>query len=85
MQQSQSVDAALHAREKRQPRGRVAQSLLAAITVMVENIIELERFRRASKESTRTVLDLEADEVLIPYPAVPGASEPTGGVMGRSP
>ncbi len=80
-----SVDAALHAREKRQPRGRVAQSLLAAITVMVENIIELERFRRASKDSARTVLDLEADEVLLPYPAGPGASEPTGGAISRSP
>jgi hypothetical protein len=80
-----SVDVALHAREKRQPRGRVAQSLLAAITAMVENIIELERFRRASKDSARTVLDLEADEVLIIHPAGPGASEPTGGVMSRSP
>ncbi|WP_432068513.1 hypothetical protein [Streptomyces sp. C10-9-1] len=71
--------------EKRQPRGRVAQSLLAAITVMVENIIELERFRRARKASARTVLDLEADEVLIPYPAGSGASEPTGGAISRSP
>lgn len=52
---------------------------------MVENIIELERFRRASKDSARTVLDLEVDEVLIPYPASPGASEPTGGAISRSP
>ncbi len=80
-----SVDAALPAREKRQPRGRIAQSLLAAITVMVENITELERFRRASRDSARTVLDLGDDEVLIPYPAVPGGSTSARDVVGRSP
>ncbi|AWZ07126.1 MULTISPECIES: hypothetical protein [unclassified Streptomyces] len=80
-----SVDTALHAREKRQPRGRVAQSLLAAITVMVENITELERFLIASKKSARTGLDLEAGEDLIPYPPAGETSTPAPHGVSRSP
>ncbi|MGW2407201.1 hypothetical protein ACWCXK_22030 [Streptomyces sp. NPDC001739] len=80
-----SVDAALHAREKRQPRGRVAQTLLAAITVMVENVIELERFLRASKERASTALDLPADETLAPYPTPQKPPALTGTVINRSP
>ncbi|MCQ8193129.1 hypothetical protein [Streptomyces rugosispiralis] len=80
-----SVDAALHARERRQPRGRVAQTLLAAITVMVENIIELERFLRASKEKTSTALVLQADETLPPYPALQEIPALSGTAISRSP
>jgi hypothetical protein len=80
-----SVDAALHAREKRQPRGRVAQTLLTAITVMIENVIELERFLKASKESARTALDLEADEVLMPYPTIARPPASTTASISRSP
>lgn len=39
-----SVDTALHARERRQPRGRVARTLLLAITVMVHNIKKLKPY-----------------------------------------
>ena len=64
-----SVDTALHAREKRQPRGRVAQTLLAAITIMIHNIKELERYLAASKQSAITGLDPEPTDALPPYPA----------------
>jgi len=80
-----SVDAALHAREKRQPRGRVAQTVLTAITVMVENLIELERFHTASGESARTALDLRADETLTPYPVISQTPVLAGAAAGRSP
>ncbi|MEV5416169.1 hypothetical protein ACFZAB_22570 [Streptomyces albogriseolus] len=52
---------------------------------MVENITESERFRRASRDSARTVLDLGDDEVLVPYPAVPGRFTSAINVVGRSP
>ncbi|MGP9020333.1 hypothetical protein ACT1U9_18270 [Streptomyces sp. BR1] len=80
-----SVDAALHAREKRQPRGRVAQTLLAAITVMVENIIELERYLIASRKSPVTGLDLEPGESLIPYPTAEERPTPNPQSLSRSP
>ncbi|MFD3421289.1 hypothetical protein [Streptomyces decoyicus] len=80
-----SVDAALHAREKRQPRGRVAQTLLTAITIMVENVIELERFLRASKEKAGTALDLQAGETLAPYPTPQEVHARAGTAISRSP
>ncbi|MFT2018780.1 hypothetical protein ACMA1D_23495 [Streptomyces sp. 796.1] len=80
-----SVDAALHAREKRQPRGRVAQTLLAAIVVMVENIIELERYLIASKKSPVTGLSLEPSESLTPYPLADAAPTPSPQGLSRSP
>jgi hypothetical protein len=80
-----SVDTALHAREKRQPRGRVAQTLLTAITVMIENLIELERFLRGSKEKASTALDLQADEQLPPYPTRDTIRTPSDTAISRSP
>lgn len=48
--------------------------LLAAITVMVEKVIELKHFLVASKRSARTGLDLEPGEVLMPNPTSPHTS-----------
>lgn len=80
-----SVDSALHARERRQPRGRVAQTLLSAITVMVHNIKELEQYLAASKQSAITGLDLEPNEVLLPYPTVSLTVPPRSQALSRSP
>ncbi|MFF9508198.1 hypothetical protein ACF1BU_19105 [Streptomyces sp. NPDC014724] len=80
-----SVDTALHARERRQPRGRVAQTLLSAITVMVHNIKELEQYLAASKQSAITGLDLEPSDVLLPYPAISLTVAPRSQVLSRSP
>ncbi|MFC1415237.1 hypothetical protein [Streptacidiphilus cavernicola] len=40
------VKSFLHSRERRQSRGRVAQALLAAVQVMVENIHTIESYLR---------------------------------------
>ncbi|WEB42126.1 hypothetical protein MOV08_24625 [Streptomyces yunnanensis] len=79
-----SVDSALHARERRQPRGRVAQTLLSAITVMIHNIKELERYLAASKKSAVTGLDLEASDVLPPYPTAGETATPSSRSVGIS-
>ncbi|MGP3922444.1 hypothetical protein [Streptomyces sp. 8N616] len=52
---------------------------------MVENIIELERFRKASKESARTAIDLQPGETLTPHPTIPRATAPAGSAISRSP
>ncbi|WP_030419663.1 hypothetical protein [Streptomyces sp. NRRL F-5065] len=80
-----SVDSALHARERRQPRGRVAQTLLSAITVMVHNVKELEQYLAASKQSAITGLDLEPTDVLLPYPTISLPVAPRSQVLSRSP
>jgi hypothetical protein len=80
-----SVDSALHARERRQPRGRVAQTLLSAITIMVHNIMELEQYLVASKKSPITGLDLEPSDVLPPYPTAEETATPRPQVLSRSP
>jgi hypothetical protein len=80
-----SVDSALHARERRQPRGRVAQTLLSAITVMVHNIKELEQYLVASKMNPVTGLDLEPSDVLPPYPTAEEPITPHPRVLSRSP
>ncbi|MFE4450032.1 hypothetical protein [Streptomyces sp. NPDC056796] len=79
------VDSALHARERRQPRGRVAQTLLSAITVMVHNIKELEQYLAASKQSAITGLDLEPNDVLLPYPTISLTVPPRSQALSRSP
>lgn len=43
---AKNVDTFLHSREKRQSRGRVAQTLLSAIQLMVENLRSIESFLR---------------------------------------
>ncbi|MFJ5213703.1 hypothetical protein ACIP98_03230 [Streptomyces sp. NPDC088354] len=43
---AKNVDTFLHAREKRQSRGRVAQTLLTAVQLMVENLRTIESFLR---------------------------------------
>jgi len=43
---TKNVDTFLHSREKRQSRGRVAQPLLSAIQLMVENLRTIESFLR---------------------------------------
>lgn len=80
-----SVDSALHARERRQPRGRVAQALLSAITVMVHNIKEIEQYLAASRKSPITGLDLEPGDVLPPYPAADETAMPRPRSLSRSP
>ncbi|MBT2398689.1 hypothetical protein [Streptomyces sp. ISL-100] len=80
-----SVDSALHSRERRQPRGRVAQTLLSAITVMVHNIKELEQYLVASKKSPITGLDPEPGEVLPPYPAAEETALTRPRSLSRSP
>lgn len=46
---AKNVDTFLHSREKRQSRGRVAQTLLSAIQLMVENLRSIESFLRAQR------------------------------------
>lgn len=80
-----SVDSALHAREKRQPRGRVAQTLLSAITVMVHNVKELERYLAASKQSPVTGLDLAPSDVVPAYPTFEETITPSRQGRNRDP
>ncbi|MFI6083860.1 hypothetical protein ACIBBB_23260 [Streptomyces sp. NPDC051217] len=80
-----SVDSALHARERRQPRGRGAQTLLSAITVVVHNIKELEQYLVASKKSAITGLDPEPGDVPPPYPTAEQTATPLPRSPSRSP
>jgi hypothetical protein len=43
---AKNVETFLHSRERRQSRGRVAQTLLAAVQLMVENLRSIESYLR---------------------------------------
>ncbi|MFG3406624.1 DUF1963 domain-containing protein [Streptomyces sp. NPDC048142] len=58
---ARNVDTFLHSREKRQSRGRVAQTPLSAIQLMVENLRTIESFlrdQRLWKEENYTLGDI---------------------------
>ncbi|MFF2226412.1 hypothetical protein ACFVV7_24225 [Streptomyces globisporus] len=58
---AKNVETFLHSREKRQSRGRVAQTLLSAIQLMVENLRTIESFlrdQRLWKEENYTLGDI---------------------------
>lgn len=82
------VDTALHAREKRQPRGRVAQTILAALIVMISNIRTIDAFRAAGDKQTRTTFDLTDEDEVPSYPlglTVPVPAKPSARRASRSP
>ncbi|MGW2084162.1 hypothetical protein [Streptomyces sp. NPDC001880] len=58
---AKNVETFLHSREKRQSRGRVAQTLLSAVQLMVENLRTIESFlrdQRLWKEENYTLRDI---------------------------
>ncbi|MFB8038116.1 hypothetical protein ACFC5Z_35395 [Streptomyces sp. NPDC056004] len=52
---------------------------------MVHNIKELEQYLAASKQSAITGLDLEPNDVLLPYPTISLTVPPRPQALSRSP
>lgn len=55
-------------RKARQARGRVAQTLLAAISIAMENLRRIEKFLQAAREPQKLIADLDGADLPQPYP-----------------
>lgn len=66
-------------------RGQVTVRDLGEKPLVVHNIKELEQYLAASKQSAITGLDLEPNDVLLPYPTIHLTIAARSQVLSRSP